>query len=102
MCGAGMGSRFGVVSNLGVAVAVDSWELRPRWEDQRIDVSGVHGLQESHAETGLVVTAFDGRRIVLGGQRVHRFVKALLVQRVEELGGSDGFDGRIRDAGMLR
>ncbi len=79
VCGAGMGSRFGVVGNLGVAVAVDSWELRPRWEDQRIDVSGVHGLHESHAETGLVVTAFDSCRILLGGQCVHRFVKALLM-----------------------
>src|SRR5439155_1909008 len=94
--GASMGSRFGVVGNLGVAVTVDGWELRPRWEDQRIDVSRVHGLHESDAETCLVVSAFDGRRIVLGGQRVYRFVEALLVQRVEELGSSDGFDGRIR------
>ena len=79
MCRAGMGSRFGVIGNLGVAVAINGWELCPRWEDQRIDVSSVHGLHESHAETCLVATAFDGRRIVLCRQRVYRFVEALLV-----------------------
>src|SRR5215471_5502901 len=79
MCGAGMGSRFGVIGNLGVAVAVDGWELRPRWEHQCIDASSVHGLHKSHAETCLIATAFDGRRIVLGRQRGYRFVEALLV-----------------------
>src|SRR5205823_2935768 len=77
--GAGIGGRFGVVGNLGVAVAIDGWELRPGWEDQRLDLSGVHGLPESRAETCLVLAAFDCRRIVLGGQSVHRFVEALLV-----------------------
>ena len=68
VCEASMGSRFGVVGHLGVVVAVDGWELRPGGEDQRIDVRGVHGLQESYTEPCLV--------IVRGRQRFYRFVEA--------------------------
>src|SRR5262249_45028967 len=99
--GDGMGGRVGGVGNLGgagnlgVAVTVNGWELRPGWKDQRIDSGGVHSLHESRAETGLVLAALDGRRIVLGGQSLHRFVEALLVQRVEELGGSNVLHGRV-------